>query len=330
MAQREIEYIKKAQAAFNAITTEAGKIIIGQRNALELLMIVLLCGGHSIIVGVPGVAKTLMIKTLAQTLSLTFKRIQFTPDLMPSDITGTDVLEEDRTTGRRTFRFVRGPLFANIVLADEINRAPPKTQSALLEAMQEKIVTVGERDYQLPDPFFVFATQNPVEFEGTYPLPEAQLDRFMMMIKIDYPTPDEEIAIAQLVSGHFEPNVRNVFKGEDLVALHSIVKSVPVASNVLEYAQKIVAATRPQEMTYAGTSFHNLIQWGAGPRATIHLITAAKAKAILSGRCYVMMEDIRSLFIPVIAHRIVRSFQAEAEGVSSDVILQKILEEIKA
>jgi MoxR-like ATPase len=260
-------------------------------------------------------------------LHLTFKRVQFTPDLMPADITGTDVLEEDRTTGKRVFRFVQGPLFANMVLADEINRTPPKTQAALLEAMQERIVTVGDTDFKLPDPFFVLATQNPIEQEGTYPLPEAQLDRFMFMIKVDYPTAAEELDIAKKVTGTYEAELKTVLTGEDILKLQHIVRRVPAGDHVFEYARDLARASRPGP---ASPDFiRELVQWGAGPRATINMMLAAKARAILHGRFHATTEDVREMAVSVLRHRIVPTFNADAAGISTDQIVQRLLKEIR-
>jgi len=286
------------------------------------------CRGHGLLVGVPGLAKTLLVQTLAQVLHLSFKRIQFTPDLMPSDITGTDVLEEDHTTGKRVFRFVHGPLFANLILADEINRTPPKTQAALLEAMQEHKVTVGEQTYDLPEPFFVLATQNPIEQEGTYPLPEAQLDRFMFHIVVEYPDAAEELAIMKQVTGAYEAQLSPTLSGEDIERLQQVVRRVPVADHVFHYARRLARATRPA--TGEAPDFVNeLVNWGAGPRASIYLILAAKARAILHGRYHATCEDIREMALPVLRHRIITTFNAEAAGITSDEVVLRLLAEIR-
>jgi len=268
------------------------------------------------------------VSTIARVLQLSFKRIQFTPDLMPSDITGTDVLEEDRTTGRRVFRFVRGPLFANMILADEINRTPPKTQAALLEAMQERMVTVGEEDYHLPDPFFVLATQNPIEQEGTYPLPEAQLDRFMFMVMVDYPSAEEEIDIMKMVAGTYEADLSVALTGEDIVRLQQIVRRVPAAEHVFQYARDLARATRPNQPE-APAFINELVQWGAGPRASIYMMLAAKARAILHGRYHATTEDVRAMALPVLRHRVITTFNAEAAGIKADQVVERLLAEVK-
>jgi MoxR-like ATPase len=328
ISQDDLKIVKELNDAFKRITSEVGQVIVGQTDVIEQVLIAIVCRGHALLVGVPGLAKTLLISTLSRVLQLSFKRIQFTPDLMPSDITGTDVLEEDRTTGKRVFRFVYGPLFANMVLADEINRTPPKTQSALLEAMQERIVTVGGKAYTLPAPFFVLATQNPIEQEGTYPLPEAQLDRFMFMILVDYPAPDEEIRIMKQASGAVEAGLKAVLGGEEILKLQQIVRRVPAADHVFLYARDLVRASRPFTAD-APPFIKELLQWGAGPRAAIALMLTAKARAILHGRYHATTEDVRAVALPVLRHRIVPSFNAEAAGITSDKIVQRLLEEIR-
>jgi len=295
---------------------------------IEEVLVAMFCQGHALLVGVPGLAKTLLISTLSKVLHLSFKRVQFTPDLMPSDITGTDVLEEDRTTGKRVFRFVHGPLFANMVLADEINRTPPKTQAALLEAMQEHRVTVGEQTYILPEPFFVLATQNPIEQEGTYPLPEAQLDRFMFNISVDYPTAEEEITIMKQVTGTYQANLTPTLTGEDIIRLQQIVRRVPVADHVFAYARDLARATRPASPE-APDFVNELVNWGAGPRASIYLIMAAKARAILHGRYHATTEDVREMALPVLRHRVLTTFNAEAAGITSDEVVMRLLAEIR-
>ncbi len=318
---RIIENLGKAKAQ---MTAELRKVIIGQDAVLELLMQAMLSRGHCLLVGVPGLAKTLMISTLAQVLKLSFNRIQFTPDLMPSDITGTDVIEEDRTTGKREFRFVKGPVFANVILADEINRTPPKTQAALLQAMQEYHVTAGGQTYGLDLPFFVLATQNPIEQEGTYPLPEAQLDRFMFMVLVDYPSRDEERQIVKAttmdVAGVPEP----VLSGEDILALQRIVRKIPVSQHVVDYAVNLARASRPSD----GTSpdfVRNYLTWGAGPRAAQYLILGAKSRALLHGRFNVSAEDVRAVAKPAMRHRIFTNFNADAEGITPDRIVEMLL-----
>jgi MoxR-like ATPase len=325
--QSDIETVRTLNAAYRKMADEIRLAVVGQEKVVEQVLVAIFCRGHGLLVGVPGLAKTLLVSTLARVLQLTFKRIQFTPDLMPSDITGTDVLEEDRTTGKRVFRFVHGPLFANMVLADEINRTPPKTQAALLEAMQERMVTVGEKDYRLPDPFFVLATQNPIEQEGTYPLPEAQLDRFMFMIKVDYPSPDEEMEIMKKISGTYEADLEPVLSGDDILHLQRIVRRVPAADHVFQYARDLVRATRPTEAV-APAFIRELVHWGAGPRAGIYIMLAAKARGILHGRYHATTEDVRAMAIPVMRHRVIPTFNAEAAGISTDQIIQRLLDEM--
>ncbi len=326
-ATDDLQAVQSLHDAYQTMSSQIGQVIVGQTNVVEQVLVAIFCRGHALLVGVPGLAKTLLVSTIARAVSLSFKRVQFTPDLMPSDITGTDVLEEDRTTGRRVFRFVHGPVFANMLLADEINRTPPKTQAALLEAMQERIVTVGERDYPLPDPFFVLATQNPIEQEGTYPLPEAQLDRFMFMIHVDYPTADEEMRIMKQVSGQFKSTITPLLHGEDILRLQAIVRRVPAADHVFEHARELVRATRPSDPK-APDFVRELVQWGAGPRASINLMLAAKARAILRGRYHAITEDVREMALPVLRHRLVTTFNAEAAGISSDKVVKRLLETI--
>ena len=323
----ELAAVEKLQKAYHNLKAELGKVIVGQEAVIEELLIALFCRGHALLVGVPGLAKTLLISTLSKTMGLSFSRIQFTPDLMPSDITGTDILEEDHTTGKRAFRFVKGPLFANMVLADEINRTPPKTQAALLEAMQEHRVTVGERTYELPEPFFVLATQNPIEQEGTYPLPEAQLDRFMFMVNVRYPTPADEVQIMKQATTDYRPQVSRLLDGVAIQKLQHIVRRVPVADHVYAYARDLVRATRPGEPGVPAY-INDLVQWGAGPRASIYLILAGKARAILKGRMHVTTEDILAVAHPVLRHRILPTFSAEAAGMNSDKIVDRLLKEI--
>jgi len=327
-AQDDLQVVKALNEAYEKMTDQISKAIVGQKNVIEQVLVAIFCRGHGLLVGVPGLAKTLLVSTIARVLHLKFKRIQFTPDLMPSDITGTDVLEEDRTTGRRVFRFVRGPLFANMILADEINRTPPKTQAALLEAMQERMVTVGERDYPLPDPFFVLATQNPIEQEGTYPLPEAQLDRFMFMILVDYPDANEELDIMKMVTGTYQADLEVALTGEDILRLQQIVRRVPAAEHVFEYARDIARATRPKSPE-APDFVRELVHWGAGPRASIYMMMAAKARAILHGRYHATTEDVRQMALPVLRHRIIPTFNAEAAGITSDEIAERLLAEVQ-
>jgi MoxR-like ATPase len=306
------------------ILDQLGQIIVGQREVIDELMICMFSRGHCLLEGVPGLAKTLMISTLAKTLDLSFSRIQFTPDLMPADVTGTEIIEEDRATGHREMRFMEGPLFANVVLADEINRTPPKTQAALLEAMQERTVTIGRTRHELSDPFFVLATQNPIEQEGTYPLPEAQQDRFMFKVFVDYPSFDEEFEVARRTTGGVAAEVGPVLKGEDILRLQQLVRQVPVSDHVVRYALAIVRQTRigsPGVPDFV----EELVGWGAGPRAVQYLILGGKARALLEGRFHVTVEDIQHLSRPVLRHRMVVNFAAESEGISSDDVIDRIV-----
>jgi MoxR-like ATPase len=319
-----IEYFKGAYAT---LKYELAKVIVGQEEVIDQLLIAIFTRSHALLVGVPGLAKTLLISTLSQALQLGFKRIQFTPDLMPSDITGTEVIYQDPATNDRQFKFLPGPIFANVILADEINRTPPKTQAAMLEAMQERRVTVGGANYKLPDPFFVLATQNPVEQEGTYPLPEAQLDRFMFMIFVDYPKPEEELLVVKRGTTQIPEKVRAVLGAEHILYMQNAVRRMPVADHVVEYAQKIVGATRtktPQALDFCKKN----LTWGAGPRATLNLVMAAKARAILQGQVYVSCEDIAAVALPIMRHRIIPNFTAQSEGITSDDITRKILEAV--
>ena len=305
---------------------EIGKVIIGQQNILDHFLIALICKGHTLLVGVPGLAKTLLIKTMAELLDLKFSRIQFTPDLMPSDITGTEMIEEDHATGKRHFRFFQGPVFGNIILADEINRTPPKTQSALLQAMQEHNVTAGGQTYVLDEPFFVLATQNPIEQEGTYPLPEAQLDRFMFNIKIDYPSRDEEVSIVQTTTSGSETVLKPIIPKAQLLSYQELVRRVPVAENVVEYAVDFVGKTRSN--SDGSPDFVNeWIEWGAGPRASQYLILGAKGRAILDGRPTPDIADVNALALPVLRHRLITNFNAEADGINVDEIVNKLINE---
>ncbi len=323
----DLQALEEVSRAKREIQAEIGKRIVGQQEVINLLLTSLFAGGHCLFVGVPGLAKTLLISSLADLLDLTFSRIQFTPDLMPSDITGTEVLQEDQTSGKRFFRFIRGPLFANIVLADEVNRTPPKTQAALLQAMQENQVTAGGETYKLDPPFWVFATQNPIEQEGTYPLPEAQLDRFMFQVDVGYPSEAEEVQIVKQVTSEYQPELRKVLDPERIRRLQALVLRVPAAEHVVRYAVKLCRATRPNARE-APEDVGRYISWGAGPRASQFLILGGKARAVLEGRSAVGLEDVRALSHPVLKHRLVRSFHAEAEGVSSDEIIKRVLDHI--
>jgi MoxR-like ATPase len=321
---RDVAMVRELAEAHGQLVAEIGKRIVGQRAVIEHLLIALFARGHGLFVGVPGLAKTLLIRTLADTLDLAFGRIQFTPDMMPSDITGSDVLEEDRTSGRRVFRFVRGPVFTNVLLADEINRTPPKTQAALLQAMQEYRVSAGGNTYELPLPFLVFATQNPIEQEGTYPLPEAQLDRFMFQIDVGYPSAAEELRIAAQSPTVRSQPLRKVLGPARIVEMQDLVLRVPVAEHVLAHAVAICRATRPGPE--ASAEVRKYVAWGAGPRASQHLVLAAKARAVLDGRFAVAIEDIRQLAAPVLVHRVVRNFHAEADGVRAGDLIAAVVE----
>ncbi len=325
----DLETVEKLKEGFNKIKNELAKVIVGQERVIEELLIAILSRGHCLLVGVPGLAKTLMISTLARTLDLKFSRIQFTPDLMPSDITGTEIIEENRTTGTREFRFVKGPVFANIILADEINRTPPKTQAALLQAMQENEVTTGGQTFKLEQPFFVLATQNPIELEGTYPLPEAQLDRFMFNIFVDYPSEAEENEIIRTTTSAYISDVDVIMRGEDITNLQNLVRRVPVSDHVIAYAVKLARATRVGGGSVAPDYIKNWVSWGAGPRASQYMILGAKTRAILYGRPTPSVDDIRAVAKPVMRHRIVTSFAAEAEDVSSLDIVDKLLEDVR-
>ena len=324
--------IALAQETYARAKAEIAKTIVGQDEVVDQALTAIFCRGHALIVGVPGLAKTLLISTLAKTLSLGFSRIQFTPDLMPSDITGTEVIEEDKATGARELRFVKGPIFANIILADEINRTPPKTQAALLEAMQERQVTIGGVQHHLPDPFFVLATQNPIEQEGTYPLPEAQLDRFMFQILIEYPTAAQEAEIVRRSGGVGRVSPQAVLTGPDIRAVHEIIRAMPIADHVLRYALRLVRATRIGEPMDSGAERPGMVgeylAWGAGPRASEYLVLAAKARAALGGESFVTPEHVRLAAKPVLRHRILRNFNAEADRVSTDMIIDTLVSEI--
>ncbi len=321
----EKELIRKLADSRRAITEQLEKIIVGQKEIIDLILISMFSRGHCLIVGVPGLAKTKIVRTLAEILDLSFSRIQFTPDLMPSDITGTEVVEEDQVTGRRNFRFVPGPVFANIILADEINRTPPKTQAALLQAMQEYSVTAGNKTFELERPFFVLATQNPIEQEGTYNLPEAQLDRFFFNIKIDYPSADEEKQVVKLTTYGEEERPDKVLSAEEIVQLQDIVREIPVSDEVIDYTVRLSSASRPG----VGDRFvDDHVSWGAGPRASQYLILGSKARAILRGSYNVSINDVRALARPVLRHRIIPNFNAEAEGVDSEKVIDHLLKSV--
>jgi len=323
--EKDIILFEKAKKSHGKIISEIKKIIIGQDQIIEELMISLFSQGHCLIIGVPGLAKTLLISTLSRVIDLKFNRIQFTPDLMPSDITGTEILEEDRTTGKKIFKFVKGPVFANIVLADEINRTPPKTQAALLQAMQEHEVSITGKTFPIEEPFFVLATQNPIEQEGTYPLPEAQLDRFMFALWINYPDKQEEIDIVNSTTAGSDPSVNRILKRADIIDIQKLVRRVPVSAVVVNYAVDLVRKTRP--LNADSPSFvKDWINWGAGPRASQYLILGAKARAVLKGRATPDIEDVKSIAKPVLRHRIVINFNAEADGISASEIIDRLLE----
>ncbi|MEZ6142773.1 MAG: MoxR family ATPase [Zavarzinella sp.] len=325
MAASDVEAVQEIAAAYERMTTQIGKIIVGQHQAIEQMLMAIFSRGHCLLVGVPGLAKTLLISTVARIMDLSFKRIQFTPDLMPADITGTDILQDDPETGRRTFRFLPGPLFANMILADEINRTPPKTQAALLEAMQERHVTAGGTTYELPEPFFVLATQNPIEQEGTYPLPEAQQDRFMFHIKVHYPSRAEEIQIMKATTSSHQPEISKVLDAQTILRLQKVVRNIAVGDHIFQYAADLVRATRPKEPG-SPKWLADQIAWGAGPRASQYLILAGKAKAVLNGRLHVSTEDIRQVAYPVLRHRMMTTFLADAEGISTDDIIRRLIE----
>lgn len=327
--ESDVEAVKKLGEARDAIVTELRKTIVGMDEVIDEMMISIFARGHCLLVGVPGLAKTLLVSSLAETMSLGFKRIQFTPDLMPSDITGTELLQEDPETHQRRFKFQKGPVFTNLLLADEINRTPPKTQAALLEAMQEKRVSSGGEDYKLDEPFFVLATQNPIEQEGTYPLPEAQLDRFLFNIMVKYPDRSEELDIMKSVTTDEVPEVKKVVDGAGIVEFQHVVRRIPVADHIFEYAASLVRATRPDEPD-APDFVKKLMAWGAGPRASLNLIVAGKARAALRGRCHVAIEDIQALALPILRHRVIPNFAARSEGETSDSLIAKLLKEIPA
>lgn len=325
--KNDVELVEHLAEKISAVKKELAKVIVGQKDIIDQILIALISNGHCLLVGVPGLAKTLLVKTLSEVLDLKFSRIQFTPDLMPSDITGTEVLEEDKTTNKRFFRFIEGPIFANIILADEINRTPPKTQSALLEAMQEHKVTAAGVSYLLPEPFFVLATQNPIEQEGTYPLPEAQLDRFMFNLWLDYPDFNDEIKIVHNTTSSYSASLQKVLNANDIIKFQELVRRVPVADNVVQFAVKVSNLTRPNSNNSL-QFIKNWITWGAGPRASQYLILAAKSRAIIEGRFTPNIDDVKFAMLPVLRHRIITNFAAEAEGISSVDIIKKLLENI--
>lgn len=324
----DLSALRKLRDDLARVETEISRVIVGQKDVVEQLLMALLVRGHCLLVGVPGLAKTLLVRTLAQCLGLTNNRIQFTPDLMPSDITGTEILQEDRATMQRVFRFLPGPVFANMVLADEINRTPPKTQSALLEAMQELQVTVAGNCHVLPDPFFVLATQNPIEQEGTYPLPEAQLDRFMFLIRMDYPSQDEELEVIMRTTSPLRPKAEMILGRDDLLGMQALTSRIPVSSHIARYAMELVRNSRPTagESGPINPMVKKYVTWGAGPRAGQALVLAGKARAALEGRCHVSREDIRRAAHSVLRHRIVPNYHAESDGISPDDIIDSLLE----
>jgi MoxR-like ATPase len=320
----DVEAAKYLAEAYHALRAELAKVIVGQERVIEEILIAIFSRGHCVMQGVPGLAKTMLVSTIAQAMELSFRRIQFTPDLMPSDITGTDVLQEDPDTGRRRFEFLKGPIFANLLLADEINRTPPKTQAALLQAMQEQQVTAGSHTMDLPTPFFVLATQNPIEQEGTYPLPEAQLDRFMFMVMVNYPKRDEEMEVLKRTTGVPAGKVKKVINAQRIMELQNIVRRVPVGDHVFGFVIDLVRATRPNEPG-ASDFVRHWLSWGAGPRAGQNMIIAGKARALMRGRLFVTIEDIEAVAAPVLRHRIIPNFNAEAEGITVQQIVEKII-----
>ncbi|QDU30975.1 ATPase RavA [Anatilimnocola aggregata] len=325
----DLKALENLKTAYDAVRTELAKVIVGQEEVVEQILIAIFAQGHCLLEGVPGLAKTLMVSTLARSLHLLFNRIQFTPDLMPSDITGTEVIQENKSTGERGFRFLSGPIFSNIILADEINRTPPKTQAALLEAMQERQVTIGGQRHTLPSPFFVLATQNPIEQEGTYPLPEAQQDRFMFKVFVRYPGYDEEYRIAETTTATLTAQVKEVLSGEEIIRLQQLVRRVPAAPHVIHYALRLVRATRVHEGE-APAFIKDWVSWGAGPRGMQYLLLGGKARAMLQGRFFVNTDDIKAVAHPVLRHRVITNFNAESAGISPDKVIDKLLEEVPA
>jgi len=322
----DLKKLEQLAEAIKKVKFEISKRIVGQTDIIEELLVALFAKGHVLLIGVPGLAKTLLIKTLSKALDLKYNRIQFTPDLMPGDITGNDVIEQNISTGEKSFRFIKGPIFANIILADEINRTPPKTQAALLEAMEEHEVTASGKTYKLDEPFFVLATQNPIEQEGTYPLPEAQLDRFMFNIWLDYPSSDEEVEIVKTTTANYEPHIEKVLTASEIIEFQDLIRRVPVADNVINYAVKIARATRPQNGTM--NFIKDFINYGAGPRASQYLILGAKSRAALLGKYTPDIDDVNAVALPVLRHRMVTNFNAEAENVSASDIVKMLLEKI--
>jgi MoxR-like ATPase len=325
--QGDVEAVRRLGEARSRIENEVAKAIVGQKEVVEQVLICLLAHGHALLIGVPGLAKTMLVNTLSQVLDLSFNRVQFTPDLMPSDITGTEIVEEDAATRKRGFRFVQGPVFANVVLADEINRTPPKTQAALLQAMQEYQVTVAGQTYALPAPFFVLATQNPIELEGTYPLPEAQLDRFMFSVYVDYPSPAEEMEIVKSTTSAYVPDLARVLSAAEIAELQGLVRRVPVADEVIDYAVRLAGSTRPTAET-SPQFVRDWVSWGAGPRASQYLILGAKTRAMLAGRYTPAVDDVKAVARPVLRHRIVTNFAAEAENVKPDAVVSRLVDEL--
>jgi MoxR-like ATPase len=324
VSQSDVDAARSMADTCQALRKELAKAIVGQSAVIEEILIAIFAGGHCLMQGVPGLAKTLLVSSLAQAMDLSFRRIQFTPDLMPSDITGTDILQEDPETGRRTFEFQHGPIFANLLLADEINRTPPKTQAALLQAMQERQTTVGSRTFNLPSPFFVLATQNPIEQEGTYPLPEAQLDRFMFMVTVQYPSRDEELEVLKRTTVGPAAKIERVIQGSRILQLQEIVRRVPVGDHAYHYALDLIRSTRPNEIG-ASDFVRHWVQWGAGPRAGQYLILGAKARALIHGRLHVKLEDIEAVAAPVLRHRLIPTFNADAEGITVGQIIEKVV-----
>ncbi len=325
----DLEAATRARESYQEIRKELAKVIVGMDDVIDQLLMSIFARGHCLLVGVPGLAKTLLISTVARCLSLSFNRIQFTPDLMPADITGTEVIQEDKTTGSREFKFIKGPIFSNVILADEINRTPPKTQAALLEAMQERQVTAGGVKYPLDQPFFVLATQNPIEQEGTYPLPEAQLDRFMFMVKVEYPSMQEELQIVEMTTKPMDAEVNPILNGEQIMAIQDVVRRVPIAEHVVRYVLRLVRSTRVSEADVS-EEIKRRVSWGAGPRASQYLILGAKARALLEGRKHATIEDVQAVARPVLRHRVLMNYGAAAEGFTSDKLVDLLLANIPA